>query len=65
MFEVCDAPFVNSETCNVVLFEITVKLHTLLNWVQTESVPGLADLDQPGQGSLHPRRSSVIAYAKI
>ena len=27
-------------------------LPTLLNWDQTESVPGLADLDQPGQGSL-------------
>ena len=30
----------------------TGSLHTLLNWDQTESVPGLADLDQPGHGSL-------------
>ena len=30
------------------------------NWDQTESVPGLADLDQPGQGSLPEGRLCYI-----
>ena len=48
-----EQPELTNMTSKCYRAEVTAACHsTLLNWDQTESVPGLADLDQPGQGSL-------------